>query len=129
MSSKFYILTCEKGFNLSVLEFPQTKKRTPTARVDILFFGLPEGIRTPVLQNRNLLRYPAAPRAEMLSFCFLQKTELRSSESESAAYAVSNLPPPRPTNDYFSSFFVSSLEIPRISALLTVKGTKNPLFV
>ena len=26
-------------------------------------FGPPEGIRTPVLQNRNLLRYPAAPQA------------------------------------------------------------------
>ena len=32
-------------------------------------FGPPEGIRTPVLQNRNLLRYPAAPRAEILNFC------------------------------------------------------------
>ncbi len=31
------------------------------------FVGPPEGIRTPVLQNRNLLRYPAAPRAEILS--------------------------------------------------------------
>ena len=26
-------------------------------------FGPPEGIRTPVLQNRNLLRYPTAPQA------------------------------------------------------------------
>ena len=30
-----------------------------------LFVGPPEGIRTPVLQNRNLLRYPAAPRADI----------------------------------------------------------------
>ena len=28
-------------------------------------FGPPEGIRTPDLQNRNLLRYPAAPRADI----------------------------------------------------------------
>ena len=27
-------------------------------------YGPPEGIRTPVLQNRNLLRYPAAPQAD-----------------------------------------------------------------
>lgn len=30
-------------------------------------FGPPGGIRTPGLQNRNLLRYPASPRAEILS--------------------------------------------------------------
>ena len=34
------------------------------ARIQYSFFGPPEGIRTPDLQNRNLLRYPAAPRAE-----------------------------------------------------------------
>ena len=28
-----------------------------------LLYSPPGGIRTPVLQNRNLLRYPAAPRA------------------------------------------------------------------
>ena len=32
-----------------------------------VFCGPPEGIRTPGLQNRNLLRYPAAPRAEIYS--------------------------------------------------------------
>ena len=31
----------------------------------MLFFGPLEGIRTPDLQNRNLLRYPAAPRADI----------------------------------------------------------------
>ena len=30
------------------------------------FFGPPEGIRTPALQNRNLLRYPTAPRTEII---------------------------------------------------------------
>ncbi len=36
-----------------------------------LFFGPLEGIRTPVLQNRNLLRYPASLRAEIyLSMSF-----------------------------------------------------------
>ena len=34
----------------------------------VFFVGPPEGIRTPDLQNRNLLRYPTAPRAEMLSY-------------------------------------------------------------
>ena len=29
------------------------------------FIGPPEGIRTPDLQNRNLLRYPTAPRTEI----------------------------------------------------------------
>ena len=29
-------------------------------------FGPPEGIRTPDLQNRNLLRYPTAPRADII---------------------------------------------------------------
>ena len=46
----------------------------PPVRVDLveksslklLFSGPPEGIRTPVLQNRNLLRYPTAPRAEIM---------------------------------------------------------------
>lgn len=37
----------------------------PATRVDI-YFGPLEGIRTPDLQNRNLLRYPAAPQAEIL---------------------------------------------------------------
>ena len=31
------------------------------------FFGPPEGIRTPDLQNRNLLRYPAAPRTDAIT--------------------------------------------------------------
>ena len=34
------------------------------------YSGPPEGIRTPVLQNRNLLRYPTAPPAEIFFlFC------------------------------------------------------------
>ena len=33
---------------------------------DAFLFGPPEGIRTPDLQNRNLLRYPAAPRADFI---------------------------------------------------------------
>ena len=41
------------------------KKKAPFSRC--FLFGPPEGIRTPVLQNRNLLRYPTAPRAEILS--------------------------------------------------------------
>ena len=41
------------------------------------FSGLPEGIRTPVLQNRNLLRYPAAPRAEILSYYIINSVWLQ----------------------------------------------------
>ena len=49
---------------LSGFESLRTKKGAPPDG-DALFFGPPEGIRTPDLQNRNLLRYPTAPRTEM----------------------------------------------------------------
>ena len=38
-------------------------KKTDKSKL-VGFFGPLEGIRTPGLQNRNLLRYPAAPRAD-----------------------------------------------------------------
>ena len=41
------------------------KKRQLSCRKLSFLFGPPEGIRTPVLQNRNLLRYPTAPRADI----------------------------------------------------------------
>ncbi len=40
-----------------------------------LFSGPPEGIRTPDLQNRNLLRYPTAPRTDIF-FARLFYTEV-----------------------------------------------------
>ena len=43
----------------------ETKKEVATLKGHNFFFGPPEGIRTPALQNRNLLRYPAAPQAEI----------------------------------------------------------------
>ena len=48
------------------LLYSQNKNPADNNRQDFCF-GPPEGIRTPVLQNRNLLRYPAAPQAEMCS--------------------------------------------------------------
>ena len=44
---------------------PYKRKSKAPSDDDALFFGPPEGIRTPVLQNRNLLRYPTAPQAEI----------------------------------------------------------------
>ena len=43
---------------------PNSIKNIPAA-AEMLFFGPLGGIRTPDLQNRNLLRYPAAPRADI----------------------------------------------------------------
>ena len=43
----------------------ETKKKAQHLSVLPFLFGPPEGIRTPVLQNRNLLRYPAAPRTDI----------------------------------------------------------------
>ena len=45
----------------------RTKKETATFFRKLPFlFGPPGGIRTPGLQNRNLLRYPASLRAEIV---------------------------------------------------------------
>ena len=49
---------------LSGFESLDRKKKTPPDG-DAFFFGPLEGIRTPDLQNRNLLRYPTAPRADI----------------------------------------------------------------
>ena len=47
------------------------KKRTPHAkRARRSLFGPPGGIRTPGLWNRNPLRYPASPRADILCPAF-----------------------------------------------------------
>lgn len=47
----------------------RTKKETATFFRKLPFlFGPPGGIRTPGLQNRNLLRYPASLRAEIVIF-------------------------------------------------------------
>ena len=72
----FYRLAARRAKNLSPKGFLNalsnpfgcncSKKRKHRFR-DAFIFGPPEGIRTPVLQNRNLLRYPTAPRAEILS--------------------------------------------------------------
>ena len=43
------------------------KKRQRHLKGAVIVFGPPEGIRTPVLQNRNLLRYPAAPRTDSMT--------------------------------------------------------------
>ena len=40
-------------------------KNKALAETSALFFGPPKGIRTPNLQNRNLLRYPIAPWADI----------------------------------------------------------------
>ena len=45
-------------------------KKAPTK--SMLFSGPLEGIRTPVLQNRNLLRYPAAPQAVLQKLFYHQ---------------------------------------------------------
>ena len=49
-----------------------TQKSTFVDRQKCFFVGPPEGIRTPVLQNRNLLRYPAAPQAEIYCIFYRQ---------------------------------------------------------
>ena len=67
----------KKGFFCEIFSrrkkenFPKTEKKN---RINteffsihaVLTFGPPGGIRTPGLQNRNLLRYPASPRADVL---------------------------------------------------------------
>lgn len=45
-----------------------TNAKSPNAKCVQTQSGPPGGIRTPDLQNRNLLRYPAAPRAVIFSF-------------------------------------------------------------
>ena len=45
------------------------KKSTTFCR-KLSIFGPPKGIRTPALQNRNLLRYPAAPWTDLLSILY-----------------------------------------------------------
>ena len=52
-------------FFYGLFESLQTEEQSSNQKVETLFFGPLEGIRTPVLQNRNLLRYPAAPQAEI----------------------------------------------------------------
>ena len=42
-------------------------EKTALTKVRAVFFGPPEGIRTPDLQNRNLTLYPAALRADKSS--------------------------------------------------------------
>ena len=51
---------------LSGFESLQNKKVQHPHKVDAVLYGPPGGIRTPGLQNRNLLRYPASPRADVL---------------------------------------------------------------
>ena len=43
------------------------QKKTPRR---VSFFGLPEGTWTPILRNRNPLRYPIAPRADVCGRVF-----------------------------------------------------------
>ena len=50
----------------SPLKKKKNIKRAQSCDRTLFMFGPLEGTRTPVLQNRNLLRYPAAPRAESL---------------------------------------------------------------
>ena len=52
------------GFESSQASNPLRRKNTADAKASAAFFGPPEGIRTPVLQNRNLLRYPASLQAD-----------------------------------------------------------------
>ena len=58
------------GLFESLRKYTRIKKQNHSLRNDSIFIGPLEGIRTPVLQNRNLLRYPAAPRAEILIFSY-----------------------------------------------------------
>ena len=44
-------------------------EKKPTLMGWFFLIGPPEGIRTPGLQNRNLLRYPASLRADICRFC------------------------------------------------------------
>ena len=49
---------------LSGFESHRTEKESPNLTVRTLFFGPPGGTRTPILWNRNPLRYPISPRAD-----------------------------------------------------------------
>ena len=54
---------CEMDYGFESLYYQKIKHQPQGL---MLYFGPPKGIRTPVLQNRNLLRYPAAPWTEIL---------------------------------------------------------------
>ena len=47
------------------VRIPSGKKQEPVYLHRLFFYGPPEGIRTPDLQNRNLTLYPAALRADI----------------------------------------------------------------
>ena len=57
------------------------------ANIHVRTPGPPEGIRTPDLQNRNLLRYPAAPRAETNNIIHQKKRFVNKKFDFPAAFA------------------------------------------
>ncbi len=57
LSPKGFLFALSNPFGCNC---PKEKRRL----LPSFFFGPPEGIRPPDLQNRNLLRYPTAPRAD-----------------------------------------------------------------
>ena len=76
--SFYYVITSlTLSLNHATITWFSTYKKSPiisgfSQETSILspLFGPPGGIRTPDLQNRNLLRYPASPRAEDIILCY-----------------------------------------------------------
>lgn len=64
------------------------KEKTCSARIAHRRCGPPGGIRTPGLQNRNLLRYPASPRAGIKLYALLRANVILPRRSEKSNYPL-----------------------------------------
>ncbi len=91
---------------------PFKLKKKPQPRGYNFFFGPLEGIRTPVLQNRNLLRYPAAPQAEKFEL-----RENREKRREKVPVAHVNRFVKRNTFSFISSLLSFILNKPSVYSL------------
>ena len=72
--SQFYVPRVSAKANRRVMDygvripFLELQLKKESTKRYFPFSGPPEGIRTPALQNRNLLRYPAAPRTDNIPY-------------------------------------------------------------
>lgn len=64
------------------------KEKTCSARIAHRRCGPPGGIRTPGLQNRNLLRYPASPRAGIKLYAPLRANVILPRRGEKSNYPL-----------------------------------------
>ena len=65
----FYVPRVSAKANRREMDYPGSNPFSIVTKNEVhqevhFIFGPPEGIRTPALQNRNLLRYPTAPRTD-----------------------------------------------------------------